>query len=346
MFCCKYALIPRPFSYFCGNLLHMRSIRRWVTATFLLAFLVIAAGAIVRTTQSGMGCPDWPRCFGKWIPPTDASQLPADFEKYLRVQDIDHTFNAYHTWIEYINRLLGMLLGIFAIIQLWLLYKKRKEQPDAYRLARTFLIFVILTGLFGALVVKFNLAHLSVSVHLFFAIVLTQIQLALLMSVTGKLYKKTAGTKLRKALFIMLIIILVQVILGTVVRMHVDDVSKSLGYHQKEAWLAGMPLAFIIHRTFSWLVLFAVLYTSWYCRKVPVLKAPLQKLTGIILISMVTGIVLYYLDMPAAAQPLHLLLATLAITQIMFIILHTKNTSDLFKVPLKNSGQEKAGRPE
>lgn len=317
----------------------MRLIRKWVTATFLLTFLVIAAGAIVRTTQSGMGCPDWPRCFGMWIPPTDASQLPADFEKYLRVQDIDHTFNAYHTWIEYINRLLGVLLGVFAIIQLWLLYKKRNEQLDAFRLARTFLIFVILTGLFGALVVKFNLAHLSVSVHLFFAIVLTQIELALLMSVTGKLFKKTAGTKLRKALFIMLLIILVQVILGTIVRMNVDDVSKSLNYQQREAWLSEMTLPFLIHRTFSWFVLAAVLYTSWYCRKAPVLKVPLQKLTGIILISMVSGLVLYYLDMPAIAQPLHLLLATLAITQIMFTMLHTKNTSDLFKHQGKNTAQ-------
>ncbi len=317
----------------------MRSIRKWVTATFLLTFFVIAAGAIVRTTQSGMGCPDWPKCFGMWIPPTNASQLPADFEKYLKVQDIDHTFNVYHTWIEYINRLLGVLLGLFAIIQFWLLYKKRIEQKDAFRLARTFLIFVILTGLFGAFVVKFNLAHLSVSVHLLFAIILTQIQLALLMSVTGKLYKKTAGTKLRRALFIMLLIILIQLILGTIVRMNVDDVSKSLGYQQREAWLSGIPIAFIIHRTFSWFVIFAVLYTLWYCRKVAVLKVPLQKLAAIILLSMVSGLVLYYLDMPAFAQPLHLVLATLAVTQIMFAILHTKNTSDLFKHQGKGTGR-------
>jgi len=72
---------------------------------------VIIAGGVVRTTQSGMGCPDWPKCFGRWIPPTNASELPPDFEKYLRKQDIDHTFNVYHTWIEYFNRLLGALLG-------------------------------------------------------------------------------------------------------------------------------------------------------------------------------------------------------------------------------------------
>jgi cytochrome c oxidase assembly protein subunit 15 len=105
----------------------MRSTGNWIKATFILTFLVIIAGGVVRTTQSGMGCPDWPKCFGSWIPPTDASQLPPDFEKYLRRQDIDHHFNALHTWIEYINRLCGALLGVFALIQFGLLFYKRKQ---------------------------------------------------------------------------------------------------------------------------------------------------------------------------------------------------------------------------
>lgn len=323
--------IPMRFPYFRNNSFSMLLIRKWVTATFILTFLVIAAGGIVRTTQSGMGCPDWPHCFGRWIPPVNASQLPADFEKYLKAQDIDHSFNVYHTWIEYFNRLLGVLLGVFAIIQLWLLFSKRGDQRVSYLLATAFLIIVILTGLFGAAVVKLNLAHLSISVHLFSAILLMQIELALFMSVTGRLYKKTAGTKLRRSLFILLLIILMQAILGTAVRMYVDDISKSLDFKQREAWLANSPIAFIIHRTFSWFVLAAVIYTSWYCRKVTVLRIPLQKLTAIILLSMITGILLYYLDMPEVAQPVHLLLATLAITQIMFTILYTKNTSGLYK---------------
>ena len=309
----------------------MRAVKKWVFATFVLTFLVIIAGGIVRTTQSGMGCPDWPKCFGLWIPPTNASQLPPDFERFLKAQDIDHTFNVYHTWIEYVNRLLGALLGVFAVIQFALLFSKRNINRPAFNLSVAFLIGVILTGLFGAIVVKLNLAHASISVHLFFAIALAQIQLALYMSVSGKLFKKTTGTKMRKAILFLLLIIFAQSVLGTMVRMYIDDVSSALHFEQREAWLAKTPLAFIIHRSFSWFVLAAVFYANWYCRKVPVLANPLKKLTGIILLSVVTGIVLYYLDMPAFAQPLHLLLAAAAITQTMFILLYTKNTTDLMK---------------
>lgn len=93
-------------------------------------FLVILAGGVVRMTQSGMGCPDWPTCFGMWIPPTDASQLPVDFEKYLSKQDIDHTFNVYHTWIEYINRLLGAILGLFIFgYAVWTAFKFSSRKP-------------------------------------------------------------------------------------------------------------------------------------------------------------------------------------------------------------------------
>ena len=309
----------------------MGAIKKWVFATFVLTFLVIIAGGIVRTTQSGMGCPDWPKCFGLWIPPTNASQLPPDFEKFLKAQDIDHTFNVYHTWIEYVNRLLGVLLGLFAVIQFALLFFKRNINSVAFNLSIAFLVGVILTGLFGAIVVKLNLAHVSISVHLFLAIALAQIQLALLMSTRGKLFKKTTGTKMRKAILFLLLIIFAQSVLGTMVRMYIDDVSSALHFEQREAWLAKTPLAFIIHRSFSWIVLIAVFYANWYCRKVPVLANPLKKLTGIILLSVVTGIVLYYLDMPAVAQPLHLFLASMAITQTMFILLYTKNTTDLMK---------------
>ena len=140
-------------------------------------FLVILAGGVVRMTQSGMGCPDWPTCFGMWIPPTDASQLPADFEKYLSQQDIDHSFNVYHTWIEYINRLLGAILGLFIFgYAVWtsMKFSSRKPRMKTLLLANlglaAFLIIFATLG-FSLLLKVFGVVFiLSALYSLFFAI--------------------------------------------------------------------------------------------------------------------------------------------------------------------------------
>jgi cytochrome c oxidase assembly protein subunit 15 len=113
----------------------------WITLIFI--YLVVVAGSFVRITGSGMGCPDWPKCFGQWVPPTEAEQLPKNYrEIYLEKRSkkiekfckflssiglkstsekilkdptllVEETFNAQKTWTEYINRLFGFLAGNF-----------------------------------------------------------------------------------------------------------------------------------------------------------------------------------------------------------------------------------------
>jgi heme a synthase len=343
----------------------MKIIKNWALATLVLCFFVILAGGIVRSTQSGMGCPDFPTCFGSAVPPTSLNQIifepntnykkgqymvyndslwsavqkftsagtfnRADWKKDLRYGKVN--LKTYQTWIEFVNRLLGALLGLFAIIQVYLLFKRRKSDAKAYKLAVAFLLVVILTGLFGAVVVKLNLAHLSVSVHLLFAIILTQIQLALLLTVSKQIFKKTTGHKARRILFLLLIVVFIQSAFGTAVRMYIDDVSKALDYEDRGSWLSpsNLPFVFLLHRTFSWIVFAAILYCAWASKKLDVLKPYYQRLFIIVLASATSGIVLYYVDFPRVAQPIHLLLASFAITQIVFMILYTKNKTDLIK---------------
>ena len=96
----------------------------------VMVILVIAAGSIVRTTQSGMGCPDWPTCYGLIIPPTSVNQLPVNYQQLYANEGIDaEAFDVLKTWIEYINRLLGALLGLFVLIQTGLSIRYRKSHP-------------------------------------------------------------------------------------------------------------------------------------------------------------------------------------------------------------------------
>lgn len=115
--------------------------RNLTLVTVIAVYLLILAGGIVRSTGSGMGCPDWPKCFGQWVPPTSADELPEDYQdfyaeyrhqkniKFAKYLDFfgyseigrailedesikeEAAFNASKTWTEYLNRLLGAIVG-------------------------------------------------------------------------------------------------------------------------------------------------------------------------------------------------------------------------------------------
>lgn len=321
-------------------------------------------------TQSGMGCPDWPTCFGMWIPPTDVSQLPADFESYLSKQDIDHSFNVYHTWIEYINRLLGAILGVFIFIYaVWTSIKFSTRKPKMKTLllanlglALSLVIFAtlggkILLGIFGfafilsalyslffairfasrrslvvvsillliavaiqgwlgKLVVDENLSVVKITIHMVGALVIAALPLINI--------SKLKQRKIEVSVFIkhlmsgMIFIVLLQIILGTQVREEIDVISKALSYEQRELWIDRLGTIFIIHRSFSWVVIIGCLLLYFKGKFIEEFASTIRWITINILAIIGLGITMVYLDVPAISQPLHLLLACALLMQVFY----------------------------
>lgn len=296
---------------------------RYTWFVFAMVFLVILAGGVVRMTQSGMGCPDWPTCFGRWIPPLEASDLPPDFEKYLGRQDIDHSFNVYHTWIEYINRLLGALLGVFILIHfIWSWRKFRHTEKKVVLISFLLLVAVGFQGWLGKKVVDENLAVAKVTLHMLVALLIAALPLLII-------YKLKAGFRvpghfLKWSSVIVLLLLLVQVIFGTRVREQIDEISRPLKYTQREVWISRLGNEFITHRSFSWLVFAGCLLLCWQAWK----YATLRRIAILILLLSIGvicfGIVMAWYDIPAPAQPLHLLFAAGLVMTVFTLRLRVK----------------------
>lgn len=323
--------------------------RRAAIVTLILVYAVILAGSIVRSTGAGMGCPDWPKCFGHYIPPTDISELqfeegrhfkaghfiiwenalwkakhelvagseinPDDWEKYTKHDYA--VFNAAHTWTEYINRLMGALLGIAAMVMT--LLSLRYWRQDRMIVLGSILA-VLLIGFeawLGAVVVESNLAPVKITTHMIVALIIVAVVLWVVKRISADVAKPakpfSKGTKW--VLGIAVVLTLVQTVLGTQVREEIDLVSALMNDQHRATWIDQLGSTFKIHRSLAIALLIvnglAVIRIFQETGGMLRLRRKALALTGIILASAGTGLVLAWFGMPAAAQPMHLVLATL-----------------------------------
>ena len=284
--------------------------------TILLTYLVILAGAVVRTTQSGMGCPDWPKCFGMWIPPTDVSQLPANYqETYAHRGYADTGFDAYHTWVEYVNRLFGAVLGIVIFVSLIASFRLRKTNSKIFVLTLLAFILVGFQAWLGSLVVASNLAPVKITIHMIAALVLLALLIYIYDLVSPKESLSKDHSKVRAYLMLALGFTVIQVMLGTQVRQEVDVISKALEHTQRESWTEKLSTVFIIHRSFSILVL---ALNAWIIMQLLKISKHSEKIKqqsyylGLLLFGeLLIGFILSHFAFPAALQPAHLLFASL-----------------------------------
>jgi cytochrome c oxidase assembly protein subunit 15 len=285
-------------------------------------FLVILAGGVVRMTQSGMGCPDWPKCFGRWIPPTSEDQLPVNYKDLYAFKYVDTSFNPYHTWVEYINRLLGAILGLLLVIQFfWSLLYFRSNRKIVW-LSLALLLLTGFQGWLGSKVVETNLEAVKVTAHMLVALIIAALSVTIV-HVSSFNKSSIENKKLNHISALAIVLLVVQIVLGTQVREQIDHISAGLNFSQREIWISKLNYIFYIHRTFSIVIAGVCLYLFLQYRNYHELQTSSWLILTCVLLNVFLGIVMAYFNMPSIAQPLHLLLSSILITAVYYNWLKT-----------------------
>lgn len=308
-------------------------------------YFLILVGGIVRATGSGMGCPDWPKCFGTWVPPTDISQLPSNYKEiYGEKLKGEVEFNVTKTWIEYVNRLVGVAIGFLVFgtfVSSFISFRKKDKTIVFLSLLAT--ILVAFEGWLGSKVVSSELHPVMITLHMILSLIIVLILLYAVarsynyvIKVEELVDKSSLSFLVSAAIFLTI----GQVLLGTQVREVVDKVANAMGDVLRNEWTANLGGKFQMHAYFSILIVFINFLIFYKIKKSVVEKGLLSKFVNALLITigieLLSGLSLAYLGFPRLMQPIHLTLGTLAIG-IQFVIFLFINKERVFR---SNASQE------
>ncbi|MBP6099706.1 MAG: COX15/CtaA family protein [Flavobacterium sp.] len=320
----------------------------------VLVYLVIIAGALVRMTGSGMGCPDWPKCFGYYIPPTEEKELLYTVgkeyskgqviiknesllvakEDFVALNNFENTkwekytkhdyaiFNPFHTWVEYLNRLVGALAGIACLITLFLSFSYWKENK---KLALFNLLICFLMGFqawLGKTVVDSVLNPYKITTHMLAALLIVAVQLYVIYAVQEKKSNKKSDTEFKWVLYAALVLTVIQIIFGTQVRESVDTIVEA-GL-PKEIWIQNPKGGFLTHRSFSLLVVAANAFLFWRNRSISLGFEKMNWILAVLCMEIASGIAMYYFDFPFGSQTIHIVMATLLFGIQLYLVLENR----------------------
>lgn len=312
----------------------MRLTRFQLLATTALAsvLLLIFVGAIVRVTGSGMGCPDWPTCWGCLVPPTrieqvDFAKLPVEkFQKKaerlgrtetVTRETLRRDFNPRHIWTEYINRLCSLPVGVLALALFIASFWQLPARKGVFAASFGALALVLANAWMGARVVYSGLRPGVLTTHLALAMLLIGVLVYVAWRGTDAPWRvEFPPGKARRTRWIVLLFLLVTVaegIMGSQIRELTDGLAKSHAQIPRAEWIGELERSWIylVHRSFSWAVLGMAILSFMVSRTSRVggrKKIELAAL-GIVLVQMVLGVVMVRVILHAAAQVLHVGLA-------------------------------------
>ncbi|MGE9268480.1 MAG: COX15/CtaA family protein [Verrucomicrobiales bacterium] len=301
-----------------------KSIQHWAFAALVSLIILIFIGAIVRVTGAGLGCPDWPTCWGKIIPPTSVEQIDfsqidlAKFQKKAERLGLDPAtvtreslpaeFNVRHTWTEYLNRLFALPITLTTLILMILGLRSRELRPAIRRCCVLAFVLVLANAALGALVVLSALHTGIITVHLLLALLLTFV-LVYIHRATAENPAPITGAP-RVAVAFLLLLVITEGLIGSQIRELTDELQLA---HQGEArtdWIHEIEhtAVYLIHRSFSWLIFFTTCWLFWKSRAHG--TVPRLVMTTVAAL-MIMGVILSQIGIIALVQVLHVGLAAI-----------------------------------
>ncbi len=313
-------------------------------AALISLLLLIFMGATVRVTGAGMGCPDWPTCWGLLIPPThvdqvDFSKLPIEkFQKKaermgrdpksITEESLRSEFNPRHVWTEFINRLCSMPVGFFSLASFIAAFSFRKNRPLIFWISFASLLLVLANAIMGARVVYSGLAPGIITTHLALAMILICTLTYCVWAGSDQPSRVSFISKAKPAYLLTLalfIAIVVEGISGAQIREMTDEMAKSHLNSPRETWIGELEASwlYLFHRSFSWLILILIIGSFWIARKNQ--KGGATKIQwaalAIVFSQMFLGLIMAQIHIYSWVQLLHVGLAAILLTLAFYWLL-------------------------
>lgn len=300
-------------------------IHRLAWATLFCLILLIFVGAIVRVTGSGLGCPDWPTCWGCVIPPTSVEQIDVEkldidkFKRHAARKGIDpdtitketilDSFDPVHTWIEFGNRLTSLPLGICSLLLAAFSFRAKQSRFWIVLLAWIGLLDVVANAIMGAVVVRSGLQPGIITLHMALAFLLIVVLVTIIwLSRDKAAIDQALPAKTPRRLLVVSMIffgcLFCEGLLGSQVRERTDELAKTEANDNRGEWAEQLEttLTYKVHRSFSWtLLITAILLFRWK----PSTELEPKLILSIVIAMMLMGVVMAHVAVYQVVQVFH-----------------------------------------
>ncbi len=309
-----------------------RRLQALTVLTLFLTFDLVLFGSFTRLTDSGLGCPDWPGCYGNASPVGAHAEISAA-QQAMPTGPVTHG----KAWVEMIHRYLATAVGVLILVLAVVSWMNRSRQNGATGIspwwATLTLVWVCVQGAFGALTVTMKLFPAIVTLHL-----LGGLLLLALLSLQAVRYAQMHGTvtavavspALRRLLWLGLALLVAQIALGGWVSTNYavlactefptcqgrwwPEMNFTQGF---ELWrelgltsdgqhigFAALTAIHYVHRLMAYAVIAVLVWLAWRMRGVSTLRRAAHWLAGLLLLEFVTGLSNVVLDWPLLAAVL------------------------------------------